>query len=430
MNILTSLKKTAVWITLVCFIITITGCVTTPETIQKKYDVGLPNADRNGFALTIDEQSNANQASNIFNSSPNNDKPLMYDPDRKKEAKQLKKQLAAVTKKYKNKKQKLTATESQEVTDASLPFVNYMIAVEQSQKGLLVVPPGERRSITMGAFFMDKKFSAPTKDEKFHLIKTDSILPSKLQPVYQDMMKYAQNHQDEANREDLQGIVWVIREVANQHNVNGKLALSDHQMEILSKASPNAVNALLGYQQSIQSAAQEVKATDDALNELGSIIGKVANAYNIPLSKNAAKSAIQGDFSGAATQVTNATVTKLGGYQFANLFNTVTQDTARNDVRTTMANIQKTPVTGVTSPNGEYTLLAPKVAARTSSPHGGASDALVEISNTSESPYSFDTAQYVAQSQRQVQRLGFYPNQIGEGINAFDYGMASSFLAK
>jgi hypothetical protein len=90
--------------------------------------------------------------------------------------------------------------------------------------------------------------------------------------------------------------------------------------------------------------------------------------------------------------------------------------------------MQSRPATGQSSPNGEYTLLADNVAARTTSPQGGHTKALVDIVNNSDVPYVFQPTQFAAQSERQVQRLAFHPVGNEEGINSQDYAQVKGWM--
>ena len=235
---------------------------------------------------------------------------------------------------------------------------------------------------------MDRQLGNPAKDEKFRLIPLSTMLPEQILPVYRALMKYAQDNSSESSREDIQGIIWAMREVASHSNINRPLSLSDQQQSLLEKVYPGGTKIIADYQQNIQSA-------EAAKEKIGGLIDKSLNRR-----------------------------------PSMHLYDTITRNEAHNNIRQTLTGIRNTQGKGYPAVNGEYTLLMPNIAARTTSPNGGSKEVLVEIVNNSNEAFAFDPTDYVAQSQRQVQRLALHPAKHNEGINDEDFADINSLLKR
>ncbi len=348
--------------------------------VDGMFGVAAVEGDRRDFTLTFDEQQNADEAAAIFGHTATMTAPLMYDPGRPREAKQLKAKLESVAKRYKGRKT-LTKAEAKEIVEASRPFINYLIAVKQSRPGSIVIPPGERRSITLAAYCMDRNFAAPKAEEKLHLVPLDTLLSGDLKAIQQDLMRYARLH-PEVNHTDLQGIVWLLRGVANPANAGRSLQLSDAQRRLLEAASPGSVEKITSYSDRQQGASSLKKQVFDLLGN----------------NKSLQKAHIR--------------------------LQPINQNTARNTVTQQLRALQGLPAdtSSPISRNTEYTRLADGVAARTTAVNGRADKALLEVVNNGTAPYVLDPSAYVAQAGRKAQRLALHP--VAQERNGLDASKA------
>jgi hypothetical protein len=395
-----ALKKLVVWFTLVCFLFTATGCA----------ELGIhavPIGDsRTNYSLNPDEQANADQAAQVFNSPPPQEKPLIYDPDRPSEARAMLKHFKAVAKQYRGRTGGFSESEKQEIVDAILPLANYLAAVEETQRGIYVVPPGQTKALDLEGYCLDKRKGSPQYNEKMRLVPVDTLTGAELKPIYQKLLIYARNNPKRVNHADMQGILWGIREIANGHNTQSR-ALSDPQEQILMEAAPEAASILQRMQME-----GRIK---------GIILDKIAPIFNEATKKLPFQVPIGDLINGQNPQdVIQNTAGNAFGNQLDRFFNRIPDaNFARQNINNTIAGLTGIRIEGVQGQNGEYTLLSPNVAAKTNA--AGHIGARIEIANHSAGIFPFEAESCVAQSQRSAQRIALQPLAYTVQVNPKDY---------
>lgn len=260
------------------------------------------------------------------------------------------------------------------------PFVLFLekarAAKGISRRPTLIVPAGQMRTFDLSAYCMDSSLGAPKAGETFRLLPAARLLPLELGPLYNAIMSQPGNHSYET-----QALVWALR---NAYRNGAQINLSLEALARLEAQSPGATQAILDFNRR----AGRTKAIRGLLDVV------VPGARNL------------------VTQVQALDPRRM------------IQDTAAQ-----ISNLERTPVAGALDADAAFTMLAPGVAARATSPWGGLSRARIEIANTSPQPYRLQPQQWVATSPRPSQHLALQtPAGYAQDENSVESAKALSDL--
>jgi hypothetical protein len=271
-----------------------------------------------------------------------------------------------------NGKQILADEDVFEISSSLVPFFRHVAAVQQDGPNTVMVLPNQVRRIKFQTFCLDAGTPAPPGTERVQLVPIERLIPAHGQPIYSGLMSYAASNP--AQHMAVQNLVWGMRHAHAQPPLIAQP--SGEQIALLNEAVPNGA-AL--YQQYLD----EEKRTAQ-MNALKQQFFPYLEVYvpNLPKPSAAGYSSLAVD-----------SLLRL---------------------------LQNTPVTiGNTTPDSEYTLLAPGVAVRPVPGTVGVENMELEILNTSCQPYVFNSADFAGQSTRLTQRIalgGILPDS-NDGTN-------------
>lgn len=339
------------------------------DALTRIFDGGseTPVGDARSLELTASEHAAANHAGRMFNTleyAPGYgyaDAPI-YDPSAPDDARRYIDRLRALLAEQSGQRI-LSASAIAEIRTALAPFVRRLIIDAQVSGGALVVPPKTKCRIKLRSYCMDKDWPAPRQGEKMQLVPVQTLLPGNLSVLYKSLVQQAAS--DASTRAQLQGLVWTLRQIAQDPKGDKPVTLSQRQREILDLAHPNGYAYFQMLRQPLGRSSLPEELERLVRQEVGEAIGGLGE---------------QGDF--AVRSIPN--------------------DRMEDAVAQQLERITAMPVTApIPNNNGHYTKLTDGVYARTV--YGSVE---VQIANESNNEFIFRPADYVAQSERQVQRMG------------------------
>ena len=98
----------------------------------------------------------------------------------------------------------------------------------------ILIPPGVTISFSNKGYCLDPKLPAPVADEEYQLVPTSALIPSKLQGIYQNLLRRAAAG-DSTVRSNMQGLVWALRTAGVEGGYASRI--SDTQRRILDSCS-------------------------------------------------------------------------------------------------------------------------------------------------------------------------------------------------
>lgn len=337
---------------------------------------GVPEGDRRSLALTAAEHAAANDAGQKFNTSAlafgygYPDAPI-YDPRFPEQAARHKAALEQLLAKFKGRDE-LSEQEKGEVRATIAPFVRYLEVQAQLRTGSIVIPPKTRSRFHFASYCMDSSWAGPRGGEKMQLVPVETLLPGRLAEIYRDLVRRASL--GNVNHGDLQGLIWTLRQVAKDLKGEKAVTLSDRQRRLLDEASPNGYAAFEAARRPLGRSALPKELEQMVRDEVEQAVGQME---------------------------------KEGGFATRSM----DSDELVMAVEQQLERIRTMPVNEpIPTNNSHYTCLAPQVYARAVY---GSLD--VQVANDSDKPYTFDSSSLVAQSERQVQRMGMVTGRIDDG---------------
>ena len=98
----------------------------------------------------------------------------------------------------------------------------------------ILIPPGVTISFSNKGYCLDPKLPAPVADEEYQLVPTSALIPSKLQGIYQNLLRRAAAG-DSTVKSNMQGLVWALRTAGVEGGYASRI--SDNQRRILDSCS-------------------------------------------------------------------------------------------------------------------------------------------------------------------------------------------------
>ncbi|HMP73229.1 MAG TPA: hypothetical protein PKE55_08200 [Kiritimatiellia bacterium] len=327
-----------------------------------------PTGDLRSLQLSASEHALANHAGRMFNtleyaSGYGFPDAEIYDPDDAESAKIKRNRLRKVLAAHAGK-ERLTELERKQLLAVVAPFVRRIAIDAQLSSGILIVPPGTKCRLRLTSYCMDKDWPSPRQGEKMQLVPVQTLLPGNLGVLYSSLLGGAAS--DASTRAQLQGLIWTLRQIAQDPKGEKVVSLSQRQREILETAHPN------GY------------------------------AYFQMLRQPLGRSSLPAELERLVRQeVADA----VGGLGDSGYFETriIPDEQIEHAVEQQLERIASMPVTTeIPNNNSHYTKLAEGVFAR--SVYGSLD---IQIANSTKKAFLFEPQKYVAQSERSVQRMGF-----------------------
>jgi Contact-dependent growth inhibition CdiA C-terminal domain len=298
-------------------------------------------------------------------------------------------------------KGKRTVTDAQlvRIARSMVPFLRFLAAAGE-RPNTLVLLPGERRSAAFGAFCMDHNAGLPRAGEKLQLRRTSTLIDAEGLPIYTALMRYSASHS--VAHYQMQNLVWGLRHADEQPPFLAQP--SAETRALLNAAQPGLAARWEPYVRHRQIEGAKTRAKRELL-ERG--LGFLQRQAHVTLPSPSAS-----------------------GYSVT-------------DTRSALEALARIAPEGDMTPDSEYTLLAPNVAARAVDRWAFEPD--IEIVNASCSPYIFDGADYSGVSTRvsQQEALGgvtpppegvskgytFHPPWAGDGAFAALAGQVGASVA-
>lgn len=308
-------------------------------------------------AMTGDEKKRAARARAIFE-RPGYQPIEVYiprDAGRARYLKNYRDAMAAV-----KGKKTVTDAELLRIARSMLPFLRFLAAAQDGPNTLTVFP-GERRAATFQAYCMDHHAPAPGQGERLQLRPSSTLIDPEGRQIYAALMAYSARHP--GAHFAVQNLVWGLRHANEQPPFIQQL--SPEQRTLLNAARPGLAEQWGPYLARQQARGQLTRAKREAYEYF---LGRVQQQLGHPLPRPTAS-----------------------GY-------------SATDVRTTLQALAQMTPEGQQTPDSEFTLLAPNVAARALD-HSGYSSADVEIVNAGCDPFTFHGEDYAGVSTRFSQRL-------------------------
>ncbi|MDA1043827.1 MAG: M23 family metallopeptidase [Verrucomicrobia bacterium] len=364
------------------------------DALTRIFDGGseTPAGDSRSLELTASEHAAANHAGRMFNTleyAPGYGyaDASIYDPGSPDSARHHIDRLREVLTRQSGQTA-LSASAIAEIRTALVPFVWRLSIDAQLSSGTLVVPPKTKCRIKLRSYCMDKDWPAPRQGEKMQLVPVQTLLPGNLSVLYRRLVQQAAS--DASTRAQLQGLVWTLRQIAQDPKGSKPVTLSQRQREILESAHPNGYAYFQMLRQPLGRSSLPEELESLVRQEVGDAIGGLGE---------------QGEF--AVRSIPN--------------------DRMADVVAQQLERISAMPVTApIPNNNSHYTKLAENVYARTV--YGSVE---VQVANASDNEFILRPAEYVAQSERQVQRMGPavppvapFPSSVEEAI-----GIAAEMLS-
>lgn len=213
------------------------------DALTRIFDGGgeTPTGDTLSLQLSAAEHASANHAGRMFNTldySPGYGYPesAIYDPAFRENAQRYRDRLRDVLGRYRSTEQ-LSASETAEITGALSPFLRYLSVVAETSRGRITVPPRTKCRIKLSSYCMDKDWPAPRTGEKMQLVPIETLLPGNLAVFYRSLLRQAAN--DTPARAQMQGLVWTLRQIAQDPKGQKAVTLSRRQRNILESAHQN-----------------------------------------------------------------------------------------------------------------------------------------------------------------------------------------------
>ena len=312
--------------------------------------------------LSPADLASAATARQLFDATYATARAVTYDPRDAEGAAELTARYRRVAERIGGRKT-LTSADLAELAPALLPFIRYVAAEGGDGANRVVLLPGQARRVTFQAYCMDHSTPAPRSDEHIHLVRRERVIPPHGAPMYAALMQYsAQKPQQHAA---VQNLVWGMRHA---------------------RAGAPFIRQL--------SAEQEVLL--DAATAGG------AGQYRQYL----AKEMVAGRIDEIKTKIYQRAVAELERSIGRPLPPPSSTGYAVTDVNTALRYLQEAVITaGAITPDSNYTLLRPGVAARSVSGAVGVQTTQFDFLNQSCEPYTFNGDDYVGQSTRVTQRI-------------------------
>jgi hypothetical protein len=258
------------------------------------------------------------------------------------------------------------------VTDADLvriaramtPFLRYL-ATQEEPPNALTVFPGEHIGVTLQSYCMDRHAPGPHAGEKLQLVSTGKLIDPEGRELYGALMEYSARHTE--NRSAVQNLVWGMRHADEQTPFVRTLA--PNQRAMLDKVRPGMAAQWSAYVERQQAKGQRDRLKRELYQR---------ELYQRALAQVEAKSGQR------------LPPPSSSGY-------------AVTDVRSALSALTRLTPEGEMTPDSEYTLLTPGVAARAVA--GGISPVKLELANGGCDPFTFNGADFAGQSTRYSQRL-------------------------
>ena len=265
---------------------------------------------------------------------------------------------------------------------------------------MVVVPPGKKVKMAVRGFCLYLGIPAPKKGEPFQLIKATQLIDPSILSIYKALQIWEAKHPD--RHEAVQSLIWGIRHARSKSPVIRELA--DFQKQILNEAYPGGVKKYEKYlaKQYNKALMDELKL--QALGQVGSIID---SKIPVKISSNLGLTSSE-DLKKSVSNLMKTPVAEVLGNKLSpeEIF-------VSSNVSKIMSQLMSMPVNGSPQANTAYTLLDEGVAAYSYSPEGGVEKAHVEIVNTTNRSYSFNTTDYVGFSTRSTQPIAIHPDTDG-----------------
>jgi hypothetical protein len=339
------------------------------DSLTRIFDGGFetPAGDSRSLELTASEHAAANHAGRMFNTleyAPGYgyaDAPI-YDPSSPDSARRYIERLREVLARHSGMAV-LTDSASAEIRAALAPFIRHLVIQTQLSRGRLVVPAKTKCRINLRPYCLDKDWPAPRQGEKMQLVPVQTLLPGNLSILYKSLVQQAAS--DASTRAQLQGLIWTLRQIAQDPKGEKPVTLSQSQRDILETSHPNGYAYFQMLRQPLGRSSLPEELERLVRQEVGDAIGGLGE---------------QGKFA----------------------IRSIPDDRMEDAVAQQLERITAMPVAApIPNNNSHYTKLTDGVYARTV--YGSVE---VQVANESNNEFIFRPADYVAQSERQVQRMG------------------------
>lgn len=351
--------------------------------------LSLPSGDLRDPALTASQEARAEEAYRLFETfQPTREsyyRDEVFDPNDAEQAAFFEERLREVAAKYEGQAF-LAPEEKAEVSSALSPYVTYLALLQAKKSNALVIPAGAKLAFDLPAYCLDSQRASPKPGESFQLVPATSLVPVSLAPIYEGLLQRAAD-KGAGHDELTQSLLWTIRNSVLTGRQIDLAYLGDPARARIQDSSPDYAAALATYNATAPRPAvdpPETPSWGSYLTDLMADLGK--QAYRVSGLKGQIE-AIEESFDQWG-RLARSTAAMVPG------------------VRQQLAALDQMPVDQpLPDPTTGYNLLATGVAARATSPKGGAARARVEIANTTNIPTVFSPDSCIAQSTRNVQRI-------------------------
>lgn len=286
----------------------------------------------------------------------------VYQPwDASESQKQLQR-LRGVQRKYEGRFPE-SPEELLEVADAVAPFLRYLYLYDlHFSPHSAVVAPGGVTSLEIDSYCLDAGLPSPPANEPLRLVKNSGLFPPAVMSIYRSLMRH--NAAQDSNA--IQGLLWTLRSVNDGKSNLDRLSTAD--ASLLERVHPGAMDTLY------------------RTYRLDSILPKMGGR---PVRN------VEGFVKGLLEQQVGSV---LGSHGVA--------WSPGDSVEDTLSRMVGLKAEGRMDPSNAYTELAPGVIARGINIQGHSRFG-VDFVNTSQQPFVFNIADYIAQPSRRAQRLAF-----------------------
>lgn len=245
---------------------------------------------------------------------------------------------------------------------------------------VVTVPPRTSVQFIKSGYCMDSTLPLPSTGEKYILRPASSMIPPELMPLYKALHEYALV--EPRARRGLQAMIWALRDAGTRSVYADKIR--PPYLQLMGAAMPGGDRVFLDYHR--QTLAKNTNALGDLIRRVTSVRGNDGRTHNISDLVKSWDQAQDDDLNAAEAHTANA-----------------------------IGHLASLPMNApIPSDDSDYSMIAPGVAANAVGT--GPLTPKITIANNTDQPFVFDTKDYVAESQRPVQRVGLgAPTQVTQG---------------
>lgn len=239
-------------------------------------------------------------------------------------------------------------------------------SVSVAPDGTITIPPGYLVNYDQKGYCLDAGLPAPREGEILSLMPAQSLIPTKLMPLYRAMLDKA--YVDPAYRNDLQRLMWTLRGAGDPYSMAAHV--DERTLRQMEAAMPGGAQLFVGYHNANVAAKQLLSKVGEKAKIR--VSGQEINPADF-LDPRRSQGAVDALFRGSS-QAMNA------------------------------------PVTGAVPTDGrEFQMLTPTVASH--SKGSGTLQPQIQIVNTGTAPYTINLRDYVAKPGRPAQQIAMYPTR-------------------